>query len=107
MKCVIKDLFRKPEAFYGKEVTISGWIRTVRDSKTFGFLEMNDGSFLKNVQVVFDDKLKNFEKICKLTIEEHDGEYEGSALDDAISELEQKVRLFKSRFPDIFILSKK
>ena len=68
MECEIKDFFANPEDFYGKEVTISGWIRTVRDSKTFGFLEINDGSFFKNVQVVFDDKLENFEKICKLTI---------------------------------------
>ena len=62
MECEIKDFFANPENFYGKEVTISGWIRTVRDSKTFGFLEINDGSFFKNVQVVFDDKLENFEK---------------------------------------------
>jgi asparaginyl-tRNA synthetase len=65
---VIKDLFRKPEDYYSKEVTISGWIKTVRDSKTFGFLEVNDGSFFKNVQVVFDNKLPNFDEICKLTI---------------------------------------
>ena len=65
MECVVKDFFEKPEKFYGKEVTISGWARTVRDSKTFGFLEINDGSFFKNVQVVFDNKLKNFEKICR------------------------------------------
>lgn len=65
---VIKNLFRTPEEFYEKEITISGWIRTVRDSKTFGFLEINDGSFFKNIQVVFDNKLSNFEEICKLTI---------------------------------------
>ena len=68
MECVIKDFFQNPENYYSKEVTISGWIRTVRDSKTFGFLEVNDGSYFKNVQVVFDNKLENFDKICKLTI---------------------------------------
>ena len=41
MECVVKDFFEKPEKFYGKEVTISGWVRTVRDSKTFGFLIIN------------------------------------------------------------------
>ena len=64
----IKELFRNPENFYSKEIKISGWIRTVRDSKTFGFLEVNDGSFFKNVQIVFDNTLSNFDEICKLTI---------------------------------------
>ena len=66
-KLVIKNLFRTPENFYSKEITISGWIRTVRDSKTFGFLEINDGSFFKNIQVVFDNTLPNFNDICKRT----------------------------------------
>ena len=68
MECIIKNFFENPEKYYSKEVTISGWIRTVRDSKAFGFLEINDGSYFKNVQVVFDNKLDNFEDICKLTI---------------------------------------
>ena len=67
-KVIIKELFRNPEKFYGKEVQISGWVRTVRDSKNFGFLEVNDGSFFSNIQVVFDEKLVNFNEICKLTI---------------------------------------
>ncbi len=65
---IIKKLFRNPEEFYGKEIQISGWVRTLRDQKTFGFIEVNDGSFFKNIQVVFDDKLSNFEEICKLTL---------------------------------------
>ncbi len=65
---IIKELFKNPEKFYSKEVSISGWVKTVRDSKNFGFLEINDGSFFKNVQVVFDEKLDNFSEICKLTI---------------------------------------
>ncbi len=65
---IIKKLFRNPEGFYGKEIQVSGWIRTLRDQKTFGFIEVNDGSFFKNIQVVFDDKLSNFEEICKLTL---------------------------------------
>ena len=63
--CIIKNLFKNPEEFYSKDVKISGWIKTVRDSKTFGFLEVNDGSFFKNIQVVFDNKLNNFDEICK------------------------------------------
>ena len=65
---VIKQLFNNPETYYSKEITISGWVKTVRDSKTFGFIELNDGSFFKNLQIVFDEKLNNFSDICKLTI---------------------------------------
>ncbi len=64
----IKELYRNSEKYYSKEVQISGWVRTVRDSKTFGFIEINDGSFFKNLQIVFDNSLKNFEDICKLTL---------------------------------------
>lgn len=65
---VIKELYRNSENYYSKEVKISGWVRTVRDSKTFGFIEINDGSFFKNLQIVFDNTLENFEEICKLTL---------------------------------------
>ena len=65
---LIKDLFRNKEKYDGKEITVSGWIRTLRDSKTFGFIELNDGSFFKNLQIVFNDTLDNFKEISKLTI---------------------------------------
>ena len=64
----IKTLYEKTEELVGKEVVVEGWVKTVRDSKTFGFIELNDGSFFKNVQVVFDDSLSNFAEICKLPI---------------------------------------
>lgn len=64
----IKDLYRHSEKYFSKDVQVSGWVRTVRDSKTFGFIELNDGSFFKNLQVVFDNNLNNFEEICKLTL---------------------------------------
>ena len=64
----IKDLYRHSEKYFSKEVQVSGWVRTVRDSKTFGFIELNDGSFFKNLQVVFDNNLNNFDEICKLTL---------------------------------------
>ena len=67
-KVSIKDLYKKQADFIDNEVTISGWVRTVRDSKTFGFIELNDGSFFKNVQIVFNDSLANFSEITKLTI---------------------------------------
>ena len=64
----VKDLYRQTKSYENKKITIEGWVRTVRDSKTFGFIELNDGTFFKNVQIVFNDKLNNFSEICKLTI---------------------------------------
>nr|WP_291572025.1 asparagine--tRNA ligase [Clostridium sp. UBA4548] len=67
-KVLVKQLYRETEKFAEKEVAISGWIRTLRSSKAFGFIEVNDGSFFKNVQVVFEDALENFKEIEKLSI---------------------------------------
>ncbi len=67
-KLTIKELYRNADSYIDKEVTIEGWVKTLRDSKTFGFIEINDGSFFKNVQIVFDNTLSNFDKICKLSI---------------------------------------
>ena len=64
----IKDLYEKTSDFKNKAVSLEGWVKTVRDSKTFGFIELNDGSSFKNVQIVFNDKLSNFSDILKLTI---------------------------------------
>ncbi|HEY8391693.1 MAG TPA: asparagine--tRNA ligase [Capillibacterium sp.] len=65
---LIKEIFRNPDAYLHRELKVSGWIRTSRVSKTFGFIELNDGSFFRNLQVVFDDSLPNFEQIAKLPI---------------------------------------
>ena len=65
---IIKNLFSNIDNYNNKEITVEGWVRTVRDSKTFGFIELNDGSFFKNIQIVFDDALENFTDICKLPI---------------------------------------
>jgi asparaginyl-tRNA synthetase len=67
-KALIKDLYRNSEGYIDQKVQLSGWIRTVRDSKTFGFIELNDGSFFKGVQIVFDEQLANFKDITKLPI---------------------------------------
>ena len=65
---LVKSLYRNTDEYLSKEVTISGWIRTLRASNAFGFIEVNDGSFFKNIQVVFDNKLENFKDISKLPI---------------------------------------
>lgn len=65
---LIKDIYRNTEKYAGQIITIEGWVRTLRASKTFGFIEVNDGSFFKNLQVVFEEGLKNFAEISKLSI---------------------------------------
>ena len=64
----IRDLYKQTEKYVDQEITLEAWVKTLRDSKTFGFIEINDGTFFKNVQIVFTDKLSNFEKVKKLTI---------------------------------------
>ena len=66
MKTTVKELYRNTDAF--SEVIVSGWVRNIRASKNFGFIELNDGSFFKPVQVVIEDELGNFDKISKLNI---------------------------------------
>jgi len=65
---MVKELYRKTEEYADKKVTVGGWIRTVRSSKTFGFIELNDGSFFKNVQIVFEDTLENYQEVSKLNV---------------------------------------
>lgn len=64
----IKDLFRNQADYIGKEVTIGGWLRSNRDSKTFGFMVVNDGTFFEPLQVVYSDSLDNFSVISKLNV---------------------------------------
>ena len=64
----IRELYREREKFFDKEVTIGGWVRSNRDSKNFGFLVINDGTFFEPLQVVYDDKLSNFEELTKTNV---------------------------------------
>lgn len=65
----VKQLFRETERLGGKEVKVSGWIRTIRDAKNFGFIELNDGTFFKSVQVVFEnEKIDNYKEIAKQNV---------------------------------------
>lgn len=52
----------------GAELTVRGWVRTIRDSKAFAFIELNDGSSFRNLQVVCDEGLANFEQVTKTTL---------------------------------------
>ncbi|MGN0180945.1 MAG: asparagine--tRNA ligase [Candidatus Ornithomonoglobus sp.] len=69
MKTVVKSLYRDTEIHGGNEVTVSGWVRTVRASNNFGFIELNDGSFFSSVQVVIEaEKLDNYTELAKLNV---------------------------------------
>ena len=64
----VKELYKETKSFVDKEIELAGWVRTARESKTFGFIELNDGTFFKNVQIVYYNTLNNFAEITKLTI---------------------------------------
>ena len=65
----VRDLFRRTEEFAGKDITVRGWIRTNRGSNKFGFIELNDGTFFKSVQVVYEAEiLENYQEISKAPI---------------------------------------
>ena len=66
---LLKEIFRETDKFGGKKVLVSGWIRNIRISKNFGFIELNDGSFFSNIQIVIEeDKLENFAELSKLNV---------------------------------------
>ena len=81
-KVTVKSLYRETEKYLDQKVIINGWVKKIRDQKNFGFIEVNDGSFFKGVQVVFDTRLSNFEEISRLSI---------------ISSIEVKGKLVKSQ----------
>ena len=64
----IRDLFRDKEKYVGNKVTVGGWVRSVRDSKTFGFIVVNDGTFFEPLQIVYHDTMENFAQISKLNV---------------------------------------
>ena len=66
---LIRELYKSNiDTYQDKEIEIAGWVRTIRSSKNFGFIELNDGSFFKNLQIVFDNTLSNYEDITKVSI---------------------------------------
>lgn len=64
----IRELYNNTNNYMNSTIQIGGWVRTLRDNKNFGFIEINDGSFFKGIQVVFDNGLLNFDEITKLGV---------------------------------------
>ncbi|NLJ94525.1 MAG: asparagine--tRNA ligase [Clostridiaceae bacterium] len=64
---LISDIYQNPEEYAEQEITVGGWIRTIRDQKNFGFIMLNDGTFFKPLQVVFERKfVENYDEIAKI-----------------------------------------
>ena len=64
----VRELYRNREQYLGKKVTVGGWVRSVRDSKAFGFIVLNDGTFFETLQVVYHDTMDNFAEVSKLNV---------------------------------------
>ena len=64
----VREIYKQPEAFLDKEVSIGGWVRSLRDSKAFGFIVVSDGSYFETMQVVYHDTLANFAEVSKLGV---------------------------------------
>ena len=64
----VREIFRNKEQYLDKEIEIGGWVRSIRDSKTFGFIVLNDGTFFEPIQVVYNDSMDNFAEVSKLNV---------------------------------------
>ena len=64
----IREIFKNREEYLDKKITIGGWVRSIRDSKTFGFIVVNDGSYFQPLQVVYHDRMDNFAEVSKLNV---------------------------------------
>ena len=64
----VKELYRNTDKYIDQTIEVGGWVRNIRDSKTFGFIVLNDGTFFETLQVVFHDNMENFTEICKLNV---------------------------------------
>ena len=68
-RITIKEIYADAASFAGQTITVAGWARTIRASNAFGFIELNDGSYFSNLQVVFEDaKLEHYKEIAKQNV---------------------------------------
>ena len=68
-KTLIKEIYKEPSAFGGQTVTVGGWVRNLRDSKAFGFIDLNDGSYFSSIQVVFErEVVANYDEIASMNV---------------------------------------
>lgn len=67
-KLTVKKIYRETEKYMNTEIQLSGWVKKLRSQKNFGFIELNDGSFFKGIQIIFDTTLANFDEISRVSI---------------------------------------
>ena len=64
----VREIYRNRSQFLDKQVSVGGWVRSVRDSKSFGFVVLSDGSYFEPLQVVYHDTMDNFDEISRLNV---------------------------------------
>ncbi|WP_394924157.1 asparagine--tRNA ligase [uncultured Robinsoniella sp.] len=64
----VREIYKEREKYLNQEIRVGGWIRSIRDSKTFGFIVLHDGTFFETLQIVYHDKMENFQEISKLNV---------------------------------------
>jgi len=107
---LIKSLYRETQKYLGQNIMVSGWVRTSRSAKDFGFIELNDGSFFKGVQIVFEASLSNFSEVEKVSVGsslEVEGELVESPAAGQAFELKAKKITVLNLAPDTYPLQKK
>jgi len=107
---LIKSLYRETPKYLGQNITVAGWVRTSRSSKDFGFIELNDGSFFKGLQIVFEASLNNFSEVEKVSVGsslEIEGELVESPAAGQAFELKAKKITILSLAPENYPLQKK
>ncbi len=64
----VREIYKEREKYLNQQIQIGGWVRSIRDSKTFGFMVLSDGSYFDTLQIVYHDTMDNFSDICKLNV---------------------------------------
>ena len=64
----VKELFKERDKYLNQEIQVGGWIRSIRDSKAFGFIVLNDGTSFDTLQIVYHDTMANFAEVSKLNV---------------------------------------
>jgi len=64
----VREIYKNRESFLGRKVSVGGWVKSIRDSKAFGFIVLSDGSYFETLQIVYHDTMDNFDEISKLNV---------------------------------------
>ena len=64
----VREIYKQPESFLNKEISVGGWVRSIRDSKAFGFIVLSDGTYFEPLQIVYHDTMANFDEISRLNV---------------------------------------